>query len=217
MSPSKIDLALASALADRHLLDHPFYRRWEAGAVSIHELRAYAAQYRYFERYLPGFLSELAEGLEHGPARDLVVANLADEEGDPVPHVKLFERFATAVGAVDDVASPATSTLLATYTDLLRRGPVSALAGFLAYECQAAEIAESKASGLRRHYGLDDAGVSFWDHHASVDVTHRAWASQALDLCPEGRDGFDSDIRLAADAWWDFLDEREACGKSLVG
>lgn len=204
------------ALDGRRLLDHPFYRRWAVGAVSCDELGAYAAHNRFFERYLPGFLSELAEGLHDGPARDLVLGNLADEQGDPVPHAELFERFAMSVQAKEDAASAATTALLNTYGDLLRRGPVPALAGFVAYESQAADIAKSKAAGLRRHYGLGDFAVSFWDHHARVDVTHGAWANEALNSAAGGDVDLYSYIRLAADAWWAFLDERQACAQSAA-
>jgi pyrroloquinoline-quinone synthase len=210
MDNSEFGRVLAAALADRRLLNHPFYRRWEAGEVSMPELAAYAAQYRHFERYLPGFLSRLTAALADGPARDLVAANLADEQGDPTPHAELFERFATAVAAGADAASPATTGLLGTYDDLLSDGPMSALAGFVAYESQAAEIAQSKADGLRRQYQLSDSALRFWDHHAQVDVRHDAWAREALATSVCTDDAVGSDLRRAADAWWAFLDEREA-------
>jgi pyrroloquinoline-quinone synthase len=210
MHDSELDRVLAGALADRRLLDHPFYRRWEAGKVSIAELGAYAAQYRHFERYLPVFLSELSSALPEGPARDLVKANLDDEQGDPVPHAELFEHFAAAVAAGADPTSPATAELIGTYDDLLSEGPTPALAGFLAYESQAAEIAQSKAEGLRRHYHLDDSALRFWDHHAQVDVRHHAWAREALATSACTRDAVETDLRRAAVAWWTFLDEREA-------
>ncbi len=208
---------LSAALAGRRLLEHPFYRRWERGEVSIDELSQYAAQYRHFESYLPAFLSELVAELPEGPARQLVAANLADEEGDPVAHVELFERFATAVGAagVDETPpSPATRALVDTYASSLRDGPVAALAGFVAYECQASEVARTKADGLRGHYGLDDFAVSFWEHHARVDARHSEWAIRALgELSPSpdqvANDQVSPAFRRGADAWWSFLDERE--------
>lgn len=174
------------------------------------ELAAYAAQYRYFEGYLPGFLSQLTAVVADGPARQLVAANLADEQGDPVPHAELFEQFAIAVAAGTDAASPATVGLLATYDDLLGEGPTAGLAGFLAYESQAAEIARSKAEGLRRHYQLDDSAVRFWDHHAQVDVRHHVWAREALAASTDDDAALESGLRRAANAWWAFLDERQA-------
>lgn len=204
----------AAALSGRRLLDHPFYRRWEQGSVSMAELTAYAAQYRHFENFLPGFLQRLAANLPAGTARELIAANLADEEGDPVAHVELFERFAEAVGASPEPASTATSKLLATYEDLLAAGPGAALGCFVAYESQASDVARRKAYGLRHHYGLDDHAVSFWVHHAAVDARHGEWAQQALDQFTDSPDGEIAAIRRAGDAWWAFLDEREALSRA---
>ncbi len=182
------------------------------------ELADYAEQYRHFEACLPGFLKELLVELPEGTARDLVAANLADEEGDPVAHVELFERFASAVGASAEhnaSVSPATRALVDTYVASLAEGPLAALAGFVAYECQASEVARTKADGLRAHYGLDSFGVSFWEHHARVDARHGEWALAALDdLSGSYGEGTGEQVMSAfargADAWWSFLDEREA-------
>jgi pyrroloquinoline quinone (PQQ) biosynthesis protein C len=203
---------ISDLLADRQLLQHPFYRRWQDGRVTVEELAAYAAEYRHFERYLPEFVSRLASGLPEGEARDLVAANLADELGDPIAHVELFERFAAAVGAPTSEESadpsPAMAALLAEYDQLLALSPEAALAGFVAYESQASGIAAEKAAGLRRDHGLADDAVSFWQHHATVDSRHGEWATGALEAC--GGEGLGHQARRAADAWWAFLDERDA-------
>ena len=201
---------VAAALSDRRLLYHPFYRRWEAGQVAISELADYASQYRHFESYLPSFLGELVRSLPEGRSRDLVAANLADELGDPVPHTELFERFARAVDAPQAECSPAMAALLDVHEDLLGRDALHALAGFLAYECQAAEVARAKADGLRTHYGLEDDAVSFWAHHAEVDINHALWARDALTGLTDAPGALEPSVRVAADAWWAFLDEREA-------
>jgi pyrroloquinoline-quinone synthase len=210
MSTIDLDDAIAGMLTERSLLDHPFYRRWERGEVSMGELASYAAQYRYYEAYLPGFLTRLMAGLPEGPARQLVAANLADEQGDPTPHVELFQRFADAVGAAPDAASPATRALLSTYDELLARSPLAALAGFVAYECQASDVARRKAEGLRRDHGLDEHAVSFWEHHATADVHHGEWMHRALVESTDAPGQLAPSLRHAADAWWAFLDEREA-------
>ena len=104
MHTQRIREVLAEAIVGRHLLSHPFYRRWEAGSLSEGELAAYAEQYRHIERALPGTLSAIAGALPEGRARDLVEANLADELGSPEPHAELFESFASAAGAEPEVA-----------------------------------------------------------------------------------------------------------------
>src|ERR1700692_244869 len=119
MTPDKLQARLSAALVDRQLLDHPFYRRWEAGTLQPGELGAYAAQYRYFEAELPGILRALLTRLESGPAADLVQRNLSDEESNPEPHVAVFADFARAVGSGDTPPSIATERLLDTYRQLI--------------------------------------------------------------------------------------------------
>ena len=83
MHTQRIHEVLAEAIVGRHLLTHPFYRRWEAGTLSEGELAAYAEQYRHIERELPVTLSAIATALPQGRARSLVEANLSDELGSP--------------------------------------------------------------------------------------------------------------------------------------
>lgn len=206
MHTERIQKSLSEALTGRQLLTHPFYRRWEAGTLGEGELAAYAEQYRHIERQLPVTLAAVASGLPEGRARTLVESNLSDELGVPAPHVALFESFAEAAGAAADVApTPATEALLAAVpTD-----PAAALAMVAAYEVQAVDIAASKADGLRRHYGMDAAGTRFWDVHSTQEAEHAAWSVDALAAMEADPEVVQSAARMAADAWWDFLTERD--------
>jgi pyrroloquinoline-quinone synthase len=209
MNAAQLRGALDRALTDRQLLRHPFYLRWEAGRLEPGELGAYAVQYRYFEAALPGLLRELLKHLAPGPATDVVLRNLADEEGNPEPHVEAFARFANAVGAGNAPPTRATARLLDTYRRLTASSGAAGLAAVVAYELQAPAIAAAKASGLRRHYGIDKQGTSFWDIHATMDVDHAAWGIEALVALDTSASHVISAARAAADAWWVFLDERE--------
>jgi pyrroloquinoline quinone (PQQ) biosynthesis protein C len=215
VTPHELAAELTEALADLQLLEHPFYRRWEAGTLRAGELGAYAGQYRHFERSLPGTLRQLVAQLDEGPAADLVRRNLADEEGNPEPHVALFESFAQAVEAPDE-AGPTASTqaLLDTYSRLTDAGGPEGLAALVAYEVQAPAIAASKADGLRRHYEMDAAATRFWDVHADMDQDHAAWAISALAALPGDEARVVDAARTAGAAWWAFLDEREAAGRA---
>ena len=79
-----------------------------------------------------------------------------------------------------------------------------------AYEVQAADIAASKGNGLRRHYGMDADGTRFWDVHVSQEVEHAGWSTAALADLGADPAAVQTAARLAADAWWSFLDERQA-------
>jgi pyrroloquinoline-quinone synthase len=196
------------ALNDRQLLDHPFYQRWEMGTLTRDELARYAEQYRHFETMMPGFLVQLRDSLEPGEAHDLVDANLMDEVSPP-SHLELFEQFATSFGATDAPASPAMVSLLDAYVEVASQGPVSALAGLLAYESQGAAVAHSKGLGLAKHYSAPAEALVFWEEHGSIEGDHAEWTFDALASLDPDID----DVRVAArrvgDAWWAFLDERE--------
>ena len=79
-----------------------------------------------------------------------------------------------------------------------------------AYETQASAIAATKGAGLRRWYGMDEAGTEFWDVHAQMDADHGEWALHALAELGADADEVADAARRAADAWWALLDEREA-------
>jgi pyrroloquinoline-quinone synthase len=201
---------LAEAIVGRHLLSHPFYRRWEAGTLAEGELAAYAEQYRHIERELPVTLGTIAAALPPGHARELVEANLADELGSPEPHAELFETFAAAAVATPDApATPTTAALLAVVRTTASNDPVAALAMVAAYEVQAADIARSKGDGLRRHYGFDDEGTRFWDVHRTQEVDHAGWSMEALTALDADQDVVLAAATVSADSWWLFLSERD--------
>ncbi|HXB38097.1 MAG TPA: iron-containing redox enzyme family protein [Acidimicrobiales bacterium] len=210
MHTQRIHEVLAEAIVGRHLLTHPFYRRWEAGTLSEGELAAYAEQYRHIERELPVTLSAIASALPEGRARSLVEANLSDELGSPEPHVLLFESFAKAAGAKSDApATPSTAALLALVRTAAATDPAAALAMVAAYEIQAADIAASKSDGLRRHYGMGNKGTRFWDVHRTQEVDHAGWSMEALAELEADPDLVQAAAIVSADSWWLFLSERE--------
>ena len=133
------------------------------------------------------------------------------------PHLVLFDRFAAALPAADAPApGPAADALADTYLALAEQSPVAAIAGLAAYETQAAAIAATKGDGLRRWYGVDADGTTFWDVHATMDVDHGDWAVEALALLGADEAEVTDASRRAADAWWALLDEREAEGMATV-
>jgi pyrroloquinoline-quinone synthase len=218
MDTQRIREVLAEAIVGRHLLTHPFYRRWEAGTLAEGELASYAEQYRHIERELPVTLAAIAAALPEGRARELVEANLADELGTPEPHTQLFESFATAAGAAPGApATPSTAALLALVRTAAATDPAAALAMVAAYEVQAADIAASKADGLVRHYGMDEAGTRFWDVHRTQELDHAGWSIDALAELGADPDVVQAGATVSADSWWLFLSEREELAPVAAG
>jgi pyrroloquinoline-quinone synthase len=211
MLRTQLEILVADALRNRRLLDHPFYRRWEAGTLERGELAAYAGQYRHFEQALPIVLERIVEGVPDGSARRFVQANLHDERTVPAPHLELFDAFARAVDASSDSEpTPSTEALVGLYDELARTSPVAALAALAVYEVQAPHIAASKAEGLRSRYGVGEDGTRFWDVHAEIDERHGEWALDATAALADDVADVTDAVYGAAEAWWAFLDEREA-------
>jgi pyrroloquinoline-quinone synthase len=202
---------LDGAASQRRLLDHPFYRAWQAGHLTRNDLADYAEQYRHVEEVFPAVLAATAEKLPAGRARRLVEGNLADERSRPRPHLELFDNFAAAVDAdTTRSASPGTAQLVAIYLDAAEASPVAALAIIGAYEVQAAEVAATKAASLLLHYHLDAVGVEFWTVHSRLEDSHANWTAEAiLHLRPLAED-VSRHAETSVEAWWTFLDEREA-------
>jgi pyrroloquinoline quinone (PQQ) biosynthesis protein C len=204
-----LEQLLDQSLEGRRLLEHPFYRRWEAGLLVDGELRNYAEQYRYFESHLVEFLGALAQRLPEGVARASVRDNLRDEVSSP-SHLELFEQFAEFYEAHGAPISPAMDRLIAAYESVLERSNAVALAGLLAYEVQGAGIAVSKSEGLRQHYGASDAAAMFWDVHGTLEGDHARWTLDGLAALSPSDEDVRSGVSDVANAWWEFLTEREA-------
>jgi pyrroloquinoline-quinone synthase len=193
------------------LLDHPFYRAWVAGELTMEDLGDYAGQYRHVEQALPATLEATAALLPFGESRRLVEDNLADERSRPRPHMELLEDFAASVGADTIKAlSPATAALVSTYQSAAQAGPVAALAVIGAYEVQAGEVASTKAASLRSQYRLGAVATQFWDIHAQLEDSHANWTAEALDELNASPADVYRYAAASAEAWWSFLDEREA-------
>jgi len=201
-------LEVNTLLSGRELLRHPFYQKWEAGELTTEDLANYGAQYVHFERQLPLTLEKIVNAMEPGPCRDGVQANLDDERGNPTPHVELFQTFLDAVGSVATPPGPATHNLVSLYDHAPGVGHGYALGVVAAYESQAAEIAATKARGLRQWYGLNDAQTTFWDVHSTLEEDHAAWLLAGASSAPVTE--FFEGVVASRDAWWDFLSERDA-------
>src|SRR5438477_9707296 len=89
---------LESRIAKHDLLCHPFYKAWSAGELTREDLREYSADYYHHVAAFPTYLSALHSRLADGHLRRTVLANLAAEEIEGVPHSELWLDFAEAMG-----------------------------------------------------------------------------------------------------------------------
>ena len=212
-------MGIDGIIKKRHLLTHPFYKRWQKGKVSTEVLKEYAKQYYHYEAALPSFLNSALKHLPAGSAKKAVTLVLADETSHPKPHTELWMDFAAGLGlsakeVQESPASPRTKNLVETYTSLCARGSDEALGALYSYEAQVPEVAKTKGDGLREFYGLtDDESLKFFDLHATLDVQHAKAIRSGFEDSEFARES----AHLALDAWWGMLDQFEQMADSAPG
>jgi pyrroloquinoline-quinone synthase len=169
-----------AAIAEKNLLNHPFYQDWQTGKLSREALQLYAMQYYRHVEAFPKHLRVLAARTD-GPVRNVVLENLAEEENPAGPHPKLWRDFAAALGVnEEDITAcpslPGTQALVETFREVVGDRPVAeAVAALYAYESQVPEIATSKMDGLKKFYGIDSPkALAYFAVHEQADKVHRA-------------------------------------------
>jgi pyrroloquinoline-quinone synthase len=204
--------AIDAIIAERSLLTHPFYQAWNAGELSLADLRGYAAQYFHFEAAFPTFLSAVHSRCESAAVRQALLDNLWDEEHGPDNHVALWLRFCEGLGLSEaEVRAtrplPETIDLVEGFRAACGRGTGEGIATIYAYESQAPEVARQKIAGLKRFYDIEDARtLSFFALHADLDEEHAAAERAALVSVAAEREAVESATREATERLWRFLD-----------
>ncbi|MGE0159567.1 MAG: CADD family putative folate metabolism protein [Gemmatimonadales bacterium] len=206
---------LDAFIRDRSILRHPFYQAWERGELTREQLATYARIYYPHVQAFPGYLEAAIGHASNEAIRAELADNLADELADPAPHDELWLDFAEGVGAdraavLSAAPRPAAARVVQTFRSLAEASLATGLAALYAYESQQPEVSETKAHGLRAHYGIQDAKTTaYFTVHQAADVRHRAGERAALVDCLEAGTPPDV-IREAAgralDAYWGLLD-----------
>jgi pyrroloquinoline-quinone synthase len=160
-----------------HVLEHPFYERWSAGALTQADLATYASEYRHAVIALADESAAAAAGADDPHERDRLAQHAAEEAA----HIALWERFARAVGADLERSPTPETTACARAWAGAHRSFTGHLAALYAVESAQPAISATKADGLRRHYGLGSPdATAYFDVHAERDVEHAAEGRELL-------------------------------------
>ena len=81
-----------------HLLNHSFYKAWNAGELDKSVIQEYAAQYFKHVSAFPRYLSSIHSNCEDISVRQELLNNLIDEERGSENHPELWMRFAEGMG-----------------------------------------------------------------------------------------------------------------------
>ncbi|WP_218814238.1 CADD family putative folate metabolism protein [Rickettsiella endosymbiont of Dermanyssus gallinae] len=168
-------------LNENHLLKHPMYQAWSAGKLSLNDLQTYACQYYHHVDAFPRYLSATHSNCHLPHARQVLLENLNDEEGDTTTresHPTLWLQFAKGLGLCEEtvknsVPTPETKQLIDDFLSLSRSSYAEGLGALYAYERQIPQTAASKIMGLKQFYNIDDpATLKFFLVHLEADVEH---------------------------------------------
>jgi pyrroloquinoline-quinone synthase len=183
LAPERVEIVarLDRQIADRHVLNHPFYQAWSRGELTLAALQDYAAQYYHHVAAFPAYLSAVHSNTPDADARRIVLQNLMDEEAGSPNHPELWIQFAEGLGVSRETVlnaplQPETTALIATFRDICRNGAYTdGLAALYAYESQIPEVAETKIAGLQQHYSIfEPETLAYFEVHAEADQVHRA-------------------------------------------
>ena len=185
MPAGKLKQRMDEATHDHRILEHPFYKAWAAGTLTLEDLSFYATQYWRQVEAFPGYLESVSSRLGDGSAKEIVTENLRDEvEGD---HLGLWMDFAEGVGARPEhvrstPARPETIRCVQSFSNGMRAATVPFALGMLyAYESQTPGVAATKVTGLRDHYSVDGPALEYFKLHGELDVEHSDDLAKALD------------------------------------
>ena len=206
---------LDDLIEKRSILQHPFYKAWREGHLTIEDLATYAQIYYPHVAAFPGYLQAALQTAEDSLVRSELESNLREELGEPKPHPELWLDFASGLGLEHEQVSkasphPAAKQIVAAFEMLSEESSTSALAALYAYEAQQPEVARTKADGLVELYGIDDPQtLAYFEVHAEADLRHREGERRALERCLSDGASMD-EVLLAAgqalDAYWGLLD-----------
>jgi pyrroloquinoline-quinone synthase len=213
MANTELLAKIDAAIADKSLLNHPFYQDWQMGKLTREALQLYAAQYYRHVEAFPKHLRVLAARTE-GPIRDIILENLAEEENLSRPHPKLWRDFAEAVGvSEDDITScpalPGAQAVVETFREIAGdRTIAEAVAALYAYESQIPEIATTKIAGLKQFYGVTSPeSLAYFEIHEEADKLHReAWRNWLLEHAEGSENEILATTNEALGSLWRLLD-----------
>ena len=142
-------------ISKNHLLNHSFYKAWNAGELEVSTIQEYAAQYFKHVSAFPRYLSAIHTNCEEISIRQELLENLVDEERGDENHPELWLRFGEGMcrsreSMVQTKTMEETQELLDIFMRLTRDQRTHiGMAALYCYESMVPEIAENKIEGVK--------------------------------------------------------------------
>ena len=209
----KFDEILRSNIKSLMLLNHPFYKDWIDGKLSLPRLKKYAEQYMHHVEAFPRYISATHGHCEDREARKLLLENLMEEEGvEGLSHPEMWLHFAEGLGNTKEdlkksKARKAIKNVISLFLNYGHSSYEEGLAALYAYEYQVPEIAETKIQGLIENYDISDKKtLKFFYVHKEADIIHRKQCEKLLNkLSKSQQKKALRASKKAAQSLWNFL------------
>ncbi len=187
---------LDSSIADRNLLNHPFYQAWNDGTLPTDSLTLYAWEYRRF-------IGKIADGWDACGFNDIAEVERS--------HYDMWVDFARSLQSEAVTTEISEVTALVQTCDQANSSEAAALGALYAFECQQPYTASSKLAGLRKHYSSLEADETYFKVHVD-DFDEPALIRQRILALSEGEQEIALEAcRNTATALWDALTGIQAC------
>ena len=147
--PSAFCDRIDAIIAEKSILKHPFYQRWQAGEMTLDELKGYTCQYYQHVLAFPRYVSGTHANCDDLSDRQELLENLREEEEGPNNHPELWLRFGEAIGLrredmTDAMPLPETTALDESFRRITKDSPfIAGIAALYAYESQVPEVADA--------------------------------------------------------------------------
>ena len=136
------------------LLDHPFYRAWTCGEITIGQLTKYHKSYSGLISEIPDYWQTAVTGLN---VSSPLASRIIREE---IEHIELWEQWGSILPEPDGYPS-----LIDVNISLNRLTPSELLGALHAFEIQQPEVSRTKKNGLIKHYGFFNDNLKYFDEH----------------------------------------------------
>ncbi|MEK6256359.1 MAG: iron-containing redox enzyme family protein [Chloroflexota bacterium] len=134
-----------------NLLNHPFYKAWNAGTLPLKALKTYAEEYGVFIDLMPIGWQTLDD------------EETATEERE---HIELWAEFADGLNTAVSVVTIDEVMSLRDVTERLFASSATAVGAMYAFEMQQPETARTKLSGLQEFYELPSSCEVYFETHS---------------------------------------------------
>ncbi len=211
MKHAELFAEIEGAIAEKHMLNHPFYKVWSMGKLTREELVEYLKQYFYIESIFPRLMSALHSNTPDAEMRQVMLKNLNDEELGKENHVAQFLDLCKAFDLSEsDIKSQIPHTETVHLIEMLKKATGSkdireGIAAMIVYKQQVSDVAATKLDGLMEHYGVTSKkDLEFYKTHAEVNRSYHKLLDNYIDS--DDQPVVIAAVKQIRDSFWEFLD-----------